>query len=343
MAAWLLCVPAFGFSAPPIQKLVATQGSNRRVLRLAFGGDVMLDRAVGKALRAHGAAWAFERARPLWESADLMVANLESPVGEGGLPYTGKPVLLRGRPQDLDALALGGIGLVSLANNHILDWGPGVAARTVAELDERGIKHVGLIQEGRPQSPAVFRIKGWTIAFLSYCSVCPKEFNASGSVPGVAVALKTNMAREVVAAKQQADIVVVLVHWGQEYQAANDLQLRLAKSLAEAGADVVIGAHAHVLQHVKRVSGAVVAYGLGDLLFDLRRPATHPSAVLWVDFERGKPMTYGHSALDMSTFRPEPVAADSEGGRWVARALRHPFPFNGRWDLGGDARWENLP
>lgn len=340
MAAWFFCASPLAAERAP-QRLLPTRGADRGVLRLVFGGDVMIDRAVAKSLRQHGPAWAFEKVRPLWESADLVIANLESPVGEGGLPYTSKPVLLRGRPQDLDALALGGIGLVSLANNHILDWGPGVAARTVAELDERGIAHAGLIQEGKPQVPAIVRIKGWNIAFLSYCSVCPQEFIAHGSLPGAAVALKSGMARDVVAARRQADIVVVLVHWGQEYQEANALQKRLAKSLAEAGADLVMGAHSHVLQHVERIGGTLVAYGLGDLLFDLRRPATHPSALLWVDFERGKPPVHGHIPLDLSSFRPEPVAPDSPQGRWVERALKKPFPFRGRWELGSDPYWES--
>ena len=218
-------------------------------VRLAFVGDINLSRRVGRLLQKKGPQWPFQACKPILDQADLVVANLESPVGKGGEKYTKKSVYLRGKAKDLDALVYGGIGLVTLANNHILDYGPEIMMQTEEGLDMRGIQHVGLAPRGGiSQAPVFIQSQGVTVAFLGFCSVCPGKFEPTQDRPGTEVAMASVMVPEVKKAKAKADYVIVLVHWGTEYYGANDLQRRLARSLQRAGADLVIGAHPHVLQ-----------------------------------------------------------------------------------------------
>lgn len=129
---------------------------------------------MGRLLQKKGPQWPFQACKPILDQADLVVANLESPVGKGGEKYTKKSVYLRGKTKDLDALAYGGIGLVTLANNHILDYGPKVMKQTVKGLEERGILYTGLAPEGGvAQEPIFVQVQGVTLAFLGFCSVCP--------------------------------------------------------------------------------------------------------------------------------------------------------------------------
>ncbi len=191
----------------------------------------------------------FEAVKPILDESDLAVANLESPEGNGGKKYTCKEIYLKGRPESLDALAYAGFGLVTLSNNHILDYGPKVMDQTVEGLRQRGILSVGVACPGDEADRAVYvKIREVTLAFLGYCSVCPNPFFARGTRPGVRAALPKVMSPEIRLAKSKADFVIVMVHWGKEYHRHNSYQNKLARALKKAGADLVIGAHPHVPQ-----------------------------------------------------------------------------------------------
>ena len=284
---------------------------------------------MGELLEKKGDPWAFEACKGLLDDADLAVANLESPVGEGGEEYTPKSVYLKGRPKDLDALSYGGIGLVTLSNNHIMDYGPQVMRQTLEGLDDRGILHTGLAEAGKRQEPLYVAVQGVTLAFLGYCSVCPGKFEATGKNPGVEVALSSVMLPEIRKARAKADYVVVLVHWGTEYFGVNDLQQRLARSLHKGGADLIIGSHTHVLQKIERMGKSLVAYGLGNFLFDLKCDPCQNGCVLTVDLEKGKPPEWKAVPLDLSSGRPEPIAEQSPRAALVQRILQEGNEYNG--------------
>jgi poly-gamma-glutamate capsule biosynthesis protein CapA/YwtB (metallophosphatase superfamily) len=300
-------------------------------VRLAFVGDINLSRRIETLIDQRGKKWVLAACKPVFDKADLAVANLESPVGVGGSAYAQKSVYLKGRPDCLDALSYGGIGLVTLANNHILDFGPEVMNQTVDGLEKRGILYTGLVRPGDGRDRAVYvRYHGVRLAFLGYCSVCPREFAPGPGRAGVDVAMVRVMAPEVRRAKAKADFVIVLVHWGTEYFGTNPLQEKLAQALKEAGADVVIGAHPHVLQRVEWIDKTLVAYSLGNFLFDLQAPICRDSCILLVDLEKGKAPECKAVPVATVSDRPVPIETNTAQARRIIYILKNGFEYNGR-------------
>lgn len=222
-----------------------------------MGGDVMLGRGVAQSLNGDWEA-TFAQVRPWLAGADLASANLESPLTT--MPQLASGYDLRAAPGSVAALRLGGFDLVSLANNHSLDAGEGGRAETIATLNAAGIAGViehetGMLVSRRAPYPS-----------LRYQLLALDDSTA---------ALVTEAAsRAVAAAAQQAELVVVSVHWGGEYQAApSPRQRAIAKALAQSGANLVVGHGPHVLQPVEWEGETLVAYSLGNLLFDQPYPA----------------------------------------------------------------------
>jgi poly-gamma-glutamate capsule biosynthesis protein CapA/YwtB (metallophosphatase superfamily) len=227
---------------------------------LAFGGDVMLGRGVARALAGDWRAAFGEVARSL-AKADLAFANLESPLTTE--PQASPGYDLRAAPSAVNALRAAGFDVVSLSNNHALDAGEAGLAETVATLSSAGIAGVvdstaGQIAGRAPRSTLHYRL------FAFDESAAPLDVEAA--------------THSVAAAAKEADVVIVSLHWGGEYQAApSPRQRSIAQGLARAGADLVIGHGPHVLQPVERVGKTLVAYSLGNLLFD----QAHPDDCRW--------------------------------------------------------------
>jgi poly-gamma-glutamate synthesis protein (capsule biosynthesis protein) len=137
------------------------------------------------------------------------------------------------------------------------------------------------------------------------------------------------MLPEIRAARRKADIVVVLPHWGQEYQAANSLQRSLAQQLARAGADAVVGSHAHVLQQLDHLGPMPCAYGMADLIFDLSYPISQDSALLFIDFLPGQAPQCHVVALDLSSGRPVPLEPASAQAHRIFDILAEGYDYHG--------------
>jgi len=221
---------------------------------LAFAGDVMLGRGIARALAGDWPAAFAKVAGPLIE-ADLAFANLESPLTIA--PQVNNGHDLRTMPSAVNALSAAGFDLVSLSNNHALDAGEAGLAETITTLNSAGI--TGVV------SHTAGRLAGRTLRSpLRY-----QLFAFDDSI----VPLDVRAAARLIAAAEKADLVIVSLHWGGEYQAAPSPRQRfIAQSLARAGADLIIGHGPHVLQPVERMGKALVAYSLGNLLFDQPYP-----------------------------------------------------------------------
>jgi len=227
-------------------------------LTLAFVGDVMLGRGVAQALDGDWDA-AFVGVQPWLAQADLAFANLESPLTTAPFapPSDGMAGRydLRAPPEAVAALRGAGFDVVSLANNHALDAGPAGLAQTAATLGK--VEIAGLVDDGRIY-PSTHLPAYRFLAFDD--SVEPLDVHAAAGA--------------VAAAADGGGLVIVSVHWGGEYQASPSLRQRtVARALALAGADLVIGHGPHVLQRVEWVGETLVAYSLGNFLFDQPYPA----------------------------------------------------------------------
>ncbi len=255
---------------------------------LLFAGDVTLgyhyeeyvDEQIKKGMpKDEALAWGFARVRDVTTKADLFVVNLECPFTSKGEKIA-KNFNFRARPELVAALASGGVDVVSLANNHLMDYGPEGLFDTLATLDQHRIVHFGAARNlAAARTPAIVDVKGIKVAFLGYFflgdrNIEPKEVIASPDAPGVAgefsdlAALSAMVKADVRAAKKKADLVIPFFHWGREGRAEPEpYQTALAKVAIDSGAAAVIGSHPHVLQPIDRSKGAPIVYSLGNFVF----------------------------------------------------------------------------
>lgn len=271
--------------------------SNEGTVSIALAGDVF----IGKKLPRPGEPGA-EPARALFErmaGADMTFINLESPYSERGYPAE-KYTFLRSHPSLIDELDEMGVDVVTLANNHMLDYGYDALFDTLSLLDAKGVRRVGAgrnLEEA--YAPAIIEKSGVRVAFLGYASTLPLGCAAGEERPGLAPihifsafvlepsprtqeqpgtpppvktfplqADITRMQKVVEAAKQDADIVIIAGHWGlaSRYDLA-EYQTCVGRALVDAGADVVLGHHSHTLQAVEIYKGKPILYGIGNFIF----------------------------------------------------------------------------
>jgi poly-gamma-glutamate capsule biosynthesis protein CapA/YwtB (metallophosphatase superfamily) len=239
---------------------------------LAFAGDVHAEGPSGEAIRA-----GLPSVRDALGAADVTVVNLETAVTDGGTPAD-KQFAFRAPASTLPALKDAGVDVVSLANNHGLDFGREGLTDTLEAAERAGLPLVGLGQdEDAAYAPHVFEVKGQRIAVLGATQVLDGQFvdawTAQGDSPGMASAKRAErLVEEVRRARSDADTVVVHLHWGEERNPCPlPRQQQLARQLVDAGADVVVGGHAHVLLGGGMLGDAYVDYGLGNFVFSGRR------------------------------------------------------------------------
>jgi hypothetical protein len=203
--------------------------------------------------------------------ADLTVGNLECALthdGHGGIP--GK-CTLRGTPLWATVLKQAGISFVTLANNHVMDFGPEGLFATMEALRRAGMRFAGAGRNREEACAPVFLdVSGRRVAFLGRSAVIVSAPTyAERNVPGVAF-LETDETLDAIrACRSRADLVIAMIHWGiEEYCYPSPAQRALARRFVAAGADVVLGHHPHVLQGIERMGTGVVAYSLGNFAFD---------------------------------------------------------------------------
>lgn len=253
---------------------VAPPEPEDQIVTMSAVGDIMLGRTVGPRI---GVVDLLANVRDELR-ADITVGNLECALAEGGTRNTKKMYTFRGPPRGAAFLAEAGFDVLSLANNHAMDYGADAFEETLALLDRAGIAHAGGGKDERAaHAPAFFTARGQRFAFLSYVNVPgegkggfdTRSWEAHGSSPGIAWAEAPRIAEDVARAKESADHVVVLLHAGyEETLTVSVLQQTLAHAAIDAGAMLVLGHHPHVLQKVERYRRGFIAYSLGNFLFD---------------------------------------------------------------------------
>nr|MBA2536520.1 CapA family protein [Actinomycetota bacterium] len=214
---------------------------------------------------------------------DIATANLEGAVSTRGTPVPGKEFTFRGPPSALRAAArFAGLDVVTLANNHTLDYGRVAFRDTIAYAREYGLATVGGGSDlARARRPAILTHGGLRVALLGYSDVRPLGFDAGPSRSGAAPAFPEYIAPDVRAAARRADVTVVWFHWGQErHFRPNARQRSLTRVSFRAGATVVLGAHPHVLQPIEHTGNRLVAWSLGNFVFGANTPGTERTGIL---------------------------------------------------------------
>jgi poly-gamma-glutamate capsule biosynthesis protein CapA/YwtB (metallophosphatase superfamily) len=268
--------PAAGTPEPQATATPPHRVVTRGTFTIAFAGDVHFEGAIQQHLHADPAG-VFGDMIPVLSAADLTVANLETAITEGGNAQE-KQYVFRAPATAFDALRASGIDVVSDANNHGLDYGQVGFQDTLAAARLKGYPVIGSGRdEDAAYAPYRATLHGWRVAVLGASQVIAPElvgdWTAGPNHPGIASAYRVErLTRAVREAAGSADVVVVYLHWGVERDSCPSTRQRtLARQLLDAGADVVVGSHAHVVQgsgflHTDTGKG-YVAYGLGNFLF----------------------------------------------------------------------------
>ena len=239
------------------------------VLRLAFLGDVMLAFHPASLADREGPASPWRCLRPLLDSS-VVVINLEAPFTRVEVPMMpDKTFLFRVDPRHVRVLVAGGVRVAATANNHIMDYGVAGLEETHRVLRRAGLAPVGTGEDLQAARRAVvLDTLGERVAFLAYSLTFPKAYWAGRNRPGTAFGHERWIREDVRKARREASFVVVMFHWGRErWPAPRPYQIALAHAAVEAGADLVIGHHPHVVQPVEIYRDRAIFYSLGNGLF----------------------------------------------------------------------------
>jgi hypothetical protein len=293
--------------APPAPPATPAKAAS---IELTFAGDVMFGRFHDKQgfrpIRAERHD-PFTEVAPLLDS-DLAMVNLETPAMKNPPRKSKYGTRMRfvAPPARVATLVKNHVDMVTLANNHFWDMHAEGVNETPVVLAEVGLRWIGAARREDP----LFRVettevKGWKVGFIAAAAVCNTHWESA--YPKLPYAVPEDFADQVVpvvtSARADHDLVIVVVHWGDEYQdAPKGWQVRAAHRMIDAGADAVIGHHPHVLQGIERYKDGLIAYSLGNFLFDNTTTVKKYSGVLRLEYARAP--ADPAACLDAATFHP---------------------------------------
>lgn len=273
-----------GFTAQ--DKVYRKETADPQEVSLVFAGDILFDDnyAIMARLKQRGGAIESSISADMLEimrGADIFMLNNEFPYSDRGEPTPDKTFTFRGRPEYASYLLDMGVDIVSLANNHASDYGTISLTDTIDVLSNINMPFVGAgrnLEEAA--QTAYFVANGIKIAILSATQIermeNPATKGATDNSPGVFRCLNIDrLLLEIQKAKQNSDFVIVYIHWGTESTDEIDwAQREQAPKIAEAGADLIIGDHPHVLQPIGYCGDVPVIYSLGNYLFNSKAQDT---------------------------------------------------------------------
>lgn len=271
----------------------STPTPSRRISLQAVG-DIMLARTVGDLILQQGPQAVFTGVQAVLEDADILVGNLECAITGSGQPQD-KAFNFAAPPESARSLSLAGFDVLSLANNHAMDFGAPALLNTIETLAQAGVAAVGAGRNALDaRSPVVLERNGLRLAFLAYADVPVEKggfdtrtWIATSTQPGIAWADLEQIKTDVAAAKQAADLVIVLLHSGFEINSyippISTDQRAEAQAAIDAGASLVIGAHSHVLQRIEEYHGGLIAFSLGNFVFDGYQGIVNATIILQVE------------------------------------------------------------
>lgn len=256
-------------------------GTTAESIKIVAAGDLMLGSWAQDVIERNGWDYPFQHLDSIFSGTDIVFANLEAPFGRGDSAYP-KAYTFRVSPDLVQVLSAARINVVSLANNHILDFGKKALKQTLEVLERSKIKYSGAgfnLKEAR--RPAILTIRGRRIAFASYSLTFPSEFWATDSSAGTCFPFHTFFYDDLQKFKKNYDLVIVSFHWGSELMTTpKKYQIQLAHRAIDSGADLILGHHPHVVQGIEIYKGKLIAYSLGNFIFGSYSENARESMVL---------------------------------------------------------------
>jgi poly-gamma-glutamate synthesis protein (capsule biosynthesis protein) len=268
------------------------QAAEDRVV-IAVGGDVLPESSWEG---AQDALHFLDGMRAQFAQADLVFVNLEEPITSSRqvTPFKSqssvaakRDYILRAKNSEIPAaLKAEGIGLVGLANNHMMDYTPAGLRDTLQALRQAELPEVGAGLKLEAEQPFILQKHGLRVALLAFSDVVPRNAGASETRLGIASAKdEQDLADAIHRADRQADFVVLMIHWGgQGSHLILPRQRQLARTAVAAGSDVIVGMHPHVLQGIEYIGRVPVLYSIGNFAFASKRPASQETVLVKLEF-----------------------------------------------------------
>lgn len=263
-----------------------------RAVSMAFVGDIMMDRGIRSVvhIRGGGDYGYITRYLDFLHDFDVVFGNLEGPLSDKGSDLGG-PYSFRMEPSALDALLDANFSVLSVANNHSGDWGRDAFSDTLKRLRSAGVLTVGGgvdIQDA--QKVSVTEVDGYKLGFVGFTDIGPDWLEAGEDTPGILLAGSSYHDAVIERASREVDVLIVSYHFGEEYmKVPNERQRYLATRAVDLGADIVVGHHPHVIQEVERYKEGLIAFSLGNFIFDQNfSEETMEGLVLIVDIVGGE-------------------------------------------------------
>ena len=294
----------------------------------AFAGDVHFVDHIEEQLLADP-EHVLDPVKPILSGADLAMVNLDTAITDRGEPVAGKNFHFRSPAKSFDALQAAGVDVVSMATNHVLDYGPEGMADTFAAIAEAKLPVIGLGHDAaEAYRPFRTTINGQRIGIVTALDWLEPglidAWSATDTQAGVAFSIDpTRLLAEVQALRLDVDTLIAFLHWGtEETHCASPEQIDLAQSLIEAGADLVVGSHAHRVFGAGRVGDALVAYGLGNFVYWNEEGESGRSGILQVQVTGRQVDSYSWVPARITNGIPVPQAGDAasvDEAEWEAR------------------------
>ncbi|MBA1334689.1 MAG: hypothetical protein HPY66_2593 [Firmicutes bacterium] len=264
-------------------------------LVMAAVGDIMLARVVGSRIRNNSVNYPFEKTSFITSRADISFGNLETTLATSGTRLPGKVIWFQAAPETSIGLKNAGFDVLSLANNHILDYDTPALMETIATLETLGIGYVGAGENlEQARRPIVVVKNDVRVGFLAYnefynyywSNSYKRTFEATQDIAGTAPMKAELIEEDIKKLRNLCDILVVSLHWGiEESNKVTKEQQELAHRIIDWGADMILGHHPHVLQGMEFYKGKLIAYSLGNFVFDQNDENNKQSMILEIFLE----------------------------------------------------------
>ena len=266
-------------AAAPSSERISLREEGAGEITLVATGDIRLDGPHGALIKLLGPGAPTRRVRP-WLSGDIVFGNLETAVTRRG-EKAGKKWNFRCPEESLAALTQAGYTVLNLANNHVMDYGPTGLKDTLEALAKRGFVHMGAGKDlAAARKPVFVSAGGLRVGFLGLTSTVPEFMWAKTRRPGTAYSDFDRFPRWIGDARKECDFLVVSFHGGTEkMEVPQPIQRAFGRAAVDAGADLGLGHHPHVLQAVEYYKGKPILHSLGNFLFVSPFPATRWSAI----------------------------------------------------------------
>lgn len=267
---------------------------------------------IGTMTRAHGVLFPFESVAPILRRGDIVFGNCEGVISDiGANPCQIDSMEFRGLPRFAEALRTSGFTVLNVANNHTGEHGEAVFLDTVNNLESAGITVVGLRGTTQISSPVIQQVKGLRIGWLGYTWITSKHNGQDRKM--LACPGRDDPASEVEKLRSEVDFLIVTAHWGNEFVPVPPQRIiDQAHAIADAGADLILGHHPHVLQGTERFGKSLIVYSLGNFLFDMWQPNLRETALFRCEIRNGEIVSHDFVPVKLNRqFQPTPATSRS--------------------------------